>query len=344
MLGITIDDQFIRMGERFALSLHRTLRIPDDGHTYPLPPGLGRFHLFKVSSFKERVPSQWLEQGGAFFPMYQREAMWIGFHAAEWKPNAVKIAVGGINVLSGKAFSESLNADPQDYIVCPNQPWLDGINTGRGSVRQFVAMPLGKGYTVEAALTGQETFGGIQVMVFEPKPGKFPDKPPPRSETGPLRFATPKASSGPQSMGLGAGGQMKQKIYPDPYGIDVWDSDNYGRVAIHIVNSTDFLALTGKQPPPTPVDAKSYTDNGLPWFDIYDEHKADVGPSDELTGVKSITEMEALQEESTADDVSLDIQETQIKKLGERNARQQKRATSEPAETSAASTDEKKVD
>ena len=37
----------------------------------------------------------------------------------------------------------------QNYCVLPKQPWLDGINYGDGYIRQFVAMPLGKGYTVE---------------------------------------------------------------------------------------------------------------------------------------------------------------------------------------------------
>ena len=340
MLDVIIDNQLIRIGERFALGLHRTLRIPDDGRTYPLPPGLGRFPLFQVSSFRDRVPPQWLEQGGAFIPMYQREALWIGFHAAEWKPNAVKISVGGINVVSGESFTEGLNADPQDYIVCPDQPWLDGINTGHSSIRQFVAMPLGMGYTVEASLTGKEKFGGIQLTVFEPKPGRFPDKPPLRFETGPVRFATPKASRAPQSMGLGAGGEMKQKIYPDPYGIDVWDQDNYGRVAIYIVNSTHFFELTGSQPPPTPVDSKSYTEYGLPWFDLYDEFKADVSPSDHLTGVKTIAEIDAQRKESTADSESVDVPETQIKKLGKDNSGPRRCSTSSPAEPGSPSEDE----
>jgi len=42
-------------------------------------------------------------------------------------------------------------------------------------------------------------------------------------------------------MGLGAGGSMKQKIYPDPYGIETWDQDNYGRIFIHIINSSEFF-------------------------------------------------------------------------------------------------------
>ncbi len=340
MLDVIIENQSIRIGERFALGLHRTLRIPDDGRTYPLPPGLGQFPLFKVSSFTDRVPSQWLEQGGAFIPMYQREALWIGFHAAEWKPNAVKISVGGINAVSGKSFTEGINADPQDYIVCPDQPWLDGINTGHGSIRQFVAMPLGMGYTVEASLTGKEKFGGIQLTVFEPKPGRFPDTPSIRSETGPVRLAAPKASSAPQSMGLGAGGEMKQKIYPDPHGIDVWDQNNYGRVAIHIVNSAHFLELTGSQPPPTPIDSKCYTESGLPWFDIYDEFKEDVSPSDILTDVKTIAEIDAQLDESTSDNESVDVPETKITKLGKNHSGRRRHPPSFPAEPGAQSRDE----
>lgn len=43
-------------------------------------------------------------------------------------------------------------------------------------------MPLGQGYTVEAQWTGAEEFRGIQVLVFEPVPGKFPDQEPPKPE------------------------------------------------------------------------------------------------------------------------------------------------------------------
>ena len=321
MLDVFIDNEVIRVGRRFALGLHRTLRIPDDGKIYPLPPGLGRFPLFEVMSYRNRVPDQWLKAGGAFIPMYQREALWLGFHAADWKPNAVKIGVGGLNAISGEPIDNTLSANPQDYLVCPDQPWLDGINTGSGFIRQFVAMPLGKGYTVEASITGEEKFGGIQVVVFEPKPEKFPDSPPAPAETGPVKFAAPKTKTEPQSMGLGAGGKMKQKIYPDAYGIDVWDQDNFGCVNVHIVNSAQFLELTGTQPPPTPVDVKTYTGNGLPWFDLYDEAKEDVAPSELLTTVKTINEIDTQQGEATGKHNSVNVSETQINRLGENRSR-----------------------
>jgi len=71
-----------------------------------------------------------------------------------------------------------LQHDPQNYLVCPDQPWLDGINSGHDSVRQFVAMPLGLGYPLEAEMTGKEHVGGLQIMVFAPKPGRFPETAP----------------------------------------------------------------------------------------------------------------------------------------------------------------------
>lgn len=50
----------------------------------------------------------------------------------------------------------------QDYLVVPNQLWLDGIATKDGKVWQFVAMQVGTGYLVEVQVTGQEVTGGLQ--------------------------------------------------------------------------------------------------------------------------------------------------------------------------------------
>lgn len=315
MLNVTIDKEMIRIGERFAVTFQRTLRIPDDGRAYPLPPGLGRFPVLKVEDYLDLLPPLWREHGGAFIPMYQREALWLGFHAAPWKPNAVKIAAGRVNAISGEPDSNALHADRQDYIVCPEQPWLDGVHTGHGLIRQFVAMPLGLGYTIEASMTGAETFGGIQITVYEPKPGRFPEKPPVRPDTGPIRSAMPKPG-GIASMGLGAGGEMKQKIYPDPYGIETWDQDNYGRIFIHIINSAEFFAITGFDPPPTPIDAKTYTEYGLPWFDLYDETKGDVPPSERLARAKTISDRDAERGEEVQTGASFNVSGSQIKILG----------------------------
>lgn len=58
-------------------------------------------------------------------------------------------------------------------MIVPHQPWVDGIATAPGVVGQFVAMPTGSGYSVEAQLTGQETTSGL---LFKITPQRFAPK------------------------------------------------------------------------------------------------------------------------------------------------------------------------
>jgi len=289
MSNVTVQADRIHVGERFSFTFQRTLRLPDDGRTYPLPPGFGSFPVHSVTEYADKVPRRWREQGGFFVPLYQREALWLQFEAAWWKPNAVKVSVGKINAVSGEPWHEGLHADPQNYIVCPDQPWLDGINIGEGVIRQFVAMPPGSGDTIEEQLTGAHEFGGVQLQVFEPKPGKFPDTPPPR---GHVRFEAAFGAT-PTELGVAAGGRMNQKIYPDERGVDTWDQVNPVEVFIHLVNSEQYQAITGHTPPPSPVSPKLYTDMGLPWFALYDEHRGAVVASERLKTVQSIAQRDA---------------------------------------------------
>jgi hypothetical protein len=159
---------------RLGVSLLRTLRLPDDGVRYPLPPGMGPLPLRRVDDLKGRVPPQWLARPGVVVPMYRCEAIWLLFSADHPLPHAVKVGCGGINALSGRPLSRRLErpaqpglwrrmlgaAPAQDYAVCPPQQFIDGFNTGHHSVRQFVAVPLGEGRTVEAQVTGHERHGG----------------------------------------------------------------------------------------------------------------------------------------------------------------------------------------
>jgi len=300
----TIHGDALQLGEGLRITFQRTLRIPDDGKRYPLPPGLGCFPLRRVDDYLERVPEEWRERGGVFLPMYQREAMWLCFNAPHWKPRALKVAVGKVCAITGEPWSEELHRRPQDYIVTPPQPWLDGIASGKGTIRQFVAMPLGMGYTVEGQITGEERFGGVQLKLFEPRAGLFPDEPP-RHELDILcecMAACAPAAAAPApmrarrsmagSMGLAAGGKMKQKIYPDPHGIETWDPEQTARVFVHIVNSELWREITGEAPPATPVTAREYARHGLPWFDLYDEELATVDPSAALAQVKSVKELD----------------------------------------------------
>jgi hypothetical protein len=302
MHTVRVRNEQVTVGPRFSLAFQRTLRIPDDGGTYPLPPGLGTFPVRRVVDYSDRVPASWREHGGVFIPMYQREALWLSFGGQHWHPCAVKVAVGKVNAVTGQPWADTLSADPQDYVVVPEQPWLDGINAGDGFIRQFVAMPLGMEYTVEGQITGKEEFGGIQVAVFEAKKGRFPVKDPWKGDEYLSRARTAYGDSmvlacaapamAGAEMGLAAGGRMEQKIYPDAHGIDTWESAPSGRLYVHIVNSMMYRGITGEEPPATPISVRTYTEYGMPWFSLYDEEKGDVAPSSTLAGVKSVKGMD----------------------------------------------------
>src|SRR3954452_9361579 len=76
--------------------------------------------------------------------------MWINFESS--RPFAVKVYLGGVNAISGEPQLETTetierqkkklasNKSIQDYLVPPEQYWLDGIASTNGKVEQFVAV------------------------------------------------------------------------------------------------------------------------------------------------------------------------------------------------------------
>lgn len=282
-----------------GIEFERTLRIPDDAKDHPLPPGLGAFPLRHVDDFARNVPEEWLEHGGVMLPMYQSEALWLSFRYGPWGsrryPFAVKVATGKINAVTGAEWKAGLNRKPQDYMVVPEQPWLDGYCVEKGVIRQFVAMPLGTGYSAEEQITGAAEYGGIQIIAYPMRREAYERL---RKEQGVdvyrLAMAAPPMASRVGisfDMGLAPGGRMRQKIYDDPHESDVWDLEHSSRCFMHIANSLVWRGITGQAPPTVPPTAKEYTDAGLPWFDLYDEHMPALEGGEQLAGLKSVKQL-----------------------------------------------------
>ena len=285
-----------------TIEFQRTLRIPDDDQTYPLPPGLGAFPLQHVDDHAGSVPSKWLQRGGAMLPMFQSEAMWLNFDSAVISdcdhsyPFAIKIATGKQCAVTGNPWSDGLLRRPQNYVIAPTQPWLDGYVVEKGMIRQFVAMPLGAGYSVEEQLTEKAEHGGLQLAVYPMKRTVF-DRRYPKVDSRSLNFslcsdtmAEPICSAAPD-MGLAPGGRMRQEIYDDPYTLNDWDVDVTSRCFVHLCSSMVWESITGSQPPHPPPTAKQYTKAGLPWFDYYDDSATAVTGSAVLAGTKSVGEL-----------------------------------------------------
>ena len=324
-----------------SVSFQRTLRIPDDDAPYPLPPGMGNFPLRHLDDHKSRLPEEWLRRGGVLMPMHQAEAMWISFGSHSGAPDypfAVKIATGKVCAVSGEDWTEHLNRDPQDYVVLPRQPWIDGYCVEKGLVRQFIAMPLGEGYTVEEQITGAAEHGGIQIVAYPMKAERYEaslaaraarlaDRQIRRASRPPMfsdylvAHPSPSAAYQSVSMGLAPGGRMRQEIYDDPYGLDAWDQRHASRCFVTIANSGQWMAITGEKPPTTPPTAKQYADAGLPWFDYYDGDATAVEGAEKFADLASVAEIGAKKDEVPLPE-NEPLTETRVVRLGRAAPRQ----------------------
>jgi hypothetical protein len=324
---------------KLEIEFQRTFRIPDDGKTYPLPPGFGVFPAKLVDDCRDRVPAEWVEHGGVMLPMYQAEAMWLNFKpqrvmdrmgstitgpGCSGYPFAIRVAAGKVNAVNGEEWTKKMKKG--DYMVAPPQRWLDGFCVDKEQIRQFVAMPLGWGLTVEQQVTGKEEFGGVQIEVYPMKGDEFEKRFPKRPMLRPgagrrsvlrgaggqsltsyggevktsgaftMDFCLMDAERGVDEtaavradMGLGAGGKMKQQIHKDPYGKSAWvKHDVSSRVYVHLANSFAWEAITRYKPPPTPCTAEEYARLGMPWFDHYIEGVPIAEGGKNLKAIKSV--------------------------------------------------------
>jgi len=302
---VRLEAEHIHVGDRFSLTLQRTVRLPQDGRDYPLTPSFGEFPVVGAEAFSDRLPGSWHVRDAFVIPIYEREALFLAFSASESKPNAVQVGVGGINAVSGEGWPAPPSANPQNYIVCPDQPWLDGIYALNGRVRQFVAAGRGRGDTVAEQLGGTEA-SALQIRVYEPQPGRFSDQMH-AAERGRL-------DSIPDDLGVGAGGTMRQKIYPDPYGVETWNAEDYAEFYIYLVRPDLFRELTGREPPPASISAETYTRLNLPWFELDDKNAPALVAPSRLGEVETISKRER-ERGDCADEAGVDVSPDQIGRI-----------------------------
>lgn len=276
--GATLHFAFpeVHKKARCGVNFSRTLRVPDNSRPFLWPPLLGQLPVHPVDDHLDRLPEAWGQHGGVFLPMYQSEALSLNF--PESYPFAVKVGAGKINVVTGEPWRSELLPGHQDYVVSSQNRFLDGFNVGEQQVRQFVAMPLGEGYTPEEQLTGQAEYGGLQILVYPMKVEAFHDLYGARADSDDeywdqkpsfCRLGPPKGQQ--PEMGLAPGGVVKQKTVRDRYGYDAWDQTRWERCFIHLLNSRQYHALTSVKLPYPPPGVRDYKRHRLPWYHHYSE-------------------------------------------------------------------------
>ena len=292
--------------ENVRIDLHRTMRVPSGKTPAQLPPSLGILKTYRVADYREKCPELW-EDGGVFVPLHDAEAMWISFHLSGSNPRALIIGAGNVNAITGKKLTTILEI-PQNYVVVPTQPWLDGWKDETGVVYQFVSAKYegGTGLTVGEQILGQDSnTGGIGIAVYNPTDPNlsgaqtFSHYPVAglydgsewqgAGALGDLPVTRGCATKGFGEMGLGKGGAIAQKVYPDPFTNGrnpqaVWESSPVATMAIYLVNAASFAEITGETVQPSPVTSDSY---GGPYFQVDDDNQPDAPGSSAFVGLKS---------------------------------------------------------
>ncbi|PQE20638.1 integral membrane protein [Rutstroemia sp. NJR-2017a BBW] len=250
-------------GGRLDIALRRTVRVPDDGRSYNLPPNLGSFLLYDVNTYKDKLPVSVVQKGGFFMPIHDREAMFIQF--ASTSPFAIKIYSGGVNVISGESkhpraqensameteFTTKHSA--QDHMVTPAQNWVDGIASIDGKVQQFVAASDTYGYSVEAQLTNAT----IHVAL--------------RLAGGRARLQGDR-SSPLEALSLAPGGLINQVIRHDDKPSGFWDTSSSVTFNVQPVDANLCQTILGFYPLLPPVTAVDYScPSMLPLYTLTEE-------------------------------------------------------------------------
>jgi hypothetical protein len=66
---VNIKDSF---GSQLTISLRRTIRVPDNGQSYELPPDCGPFPIYSISQHAERLPEHLVGKCGVFVPTHPK--------------------------------------------------------------------------------------------------------------------------------------------------------------------------------------------------------------------------------------------------------------------------------
>jgi len=186
----------------------------------------------------------------------------------------------------------------------------------KGLIRQFVAMPLGGGFTAEEQLTANATHGGLQIQVFAMRRECY-EKLPQREKS--IEFGVARLCAGTEEMGLAPGGLMRQHIYEDPHGLDVWDTSPTARCFVHLLNSAVYRQITGYAPPTEPITAEQYRKAGIPWFEYYAGDTKALEGAPRLAALDSVAAKTIKKGGKTSEPVVL-VDEAKVVKLGPRSS------------------------
>lgn len=164
----------------FQITVHKTQLVEVNDKVHKLPPDLGTVKGYKVADYF--CPPTW-SKDGYFITLEENQAIYFDFQDNEqcaclpFIQKVNPITLEQINIEKGLSKEHM-----QNYLVCPDQKWLDGYCNESGVVYQFLITKEGLGFAVsENVLPSHVTPSfAIGFAFYSPKNPKYkpiPTKP-----------------------------------------------------------------------------------------------------------------------------------------------------------------------
>jgi hypothetical protein len=212
----------LRIGTWVDVSFQRT-RLVDAGPGTP-PQSYG---AVPVAATHE--PSD----GDVAIGLRMDEGLWLAFEPLD-APVALRVAAGNVDAVTGRAWSESMSATPQNYVVVPPQTALDGVQVGSDHARPFSAL---RRECADGACVTLRLIAIPHVPTLPPTTARAVEPVQPLRSAG--RETGDDASHG--------GGVVPQTIVRDPHGLAVWDVSRAASARVAILTPEVFTKLTGAE-------------------------------------------------------------------------------------------------
>lgn len=223
-----LDGSHIRIAGALLVSLQRTRQLTESATSIrPLSYGALPIAMVPGDPGPDRI----------LVPVGQSEAFWLGMRAIDSAaPVALRVAVVEpvlVDAVTGRRWVDTLADSPQNYVVCPPQRGLDGVQQQALRAKQFARMP-----ESDHALACHR----LKLIAF-PSGRRLSQRELPHVAPSPLHGA----SVGGGHDGLAGAMGVFQEILPDPFrDATPWSNERCCEFTVEVVSPEEYSAVTGE--------------------------------------------------------------------------------------------------
>lgn len=134
--SLAIEYGRVSLCDGLVISVNRSWQVDVEPGSRPNAPFKAAAPVAAWSAMKNNIE----EQGDVYLAaVAPHDAFWIGFEADEDSFFAITIDLDGRNALTGRqGRTDTLERDPRNFLLAPDQPWFDSIFGHEGMFEQLI--------------------------------------------------------------------------------------------------------------------------------------------------------------------------------------------------------------